>query len=529
MTTSRTDKAKKNAGAQRAELHRRIWTIADDVRGAVDGWDFKQYILGILFYRFISENMADHFNRDEWEAGFPDFDYAAISDEEADEQFRPGTVQSKGFFILPSQLFVNVARKAPHNENLNTELAEIFRAIESSALGYASEDDIKGLFEDVDMTSNRLGSTVADKNKRLTAILQGIAQIDFGAFQENEIDAFGDAYEYLISNYASNAGKSGGEFFTPQTVAKLLARLVIDGKTHINKVYDPTCGSGALLLQMKKQFDEHIIEEGFFGQEINPTNYNLARMNMFLHNIDYNKFSIRRGDTLIQPLHQDEKPFDAIVSNPPYGLKWIGDDDPTLINDERFAPAGKLAPKSKADYAFILHALSYLSGKGRAAIVCFPGIFYRKGAEKTIRQYLVDNNFVDCIIQLPENLFFGTSIATCILVMAKNKTENKILFIDASAEYQKETNNNVLSDANIDRILAAFRERKDEDYFVRYVDVADVADNDYNLSVSTYIDKKDTREPIDIVALNADIAATVARIDTLRAEIDTIVRELDHA
>lgn len=511
---------------QRSELHRKIWAIADDVRGAVDGWDFKQYILGILFYRFISENITEFFNYAEHEAGDLEFDYAKISDEEAEEDFRPNTVEDKGFFILPSQLFENIVKNAKDNENLNTDLANIFKEIEASAIGYPSEDDIKGLFEDVDTTSNRLGATVAEKNKRLTDILTGIGEINFEKFENNEIDAFGDSYEYLISNYASNAGKSGGEFFTPQTVSKLLARLVMDRKKNINKVYDPTCGSGSLLLQMKKQFDEHIIDDGFFGQEINMTNFNLARMNMFLHNVNYNDFSIKRGDTLLNPLHKDEKPFDAIVSNPPYSIKWIGDNDPTLINDERFAPAGKLAPKSYADYAFIMHSLSYLSSKGRAAIVCFPGIFYRKGAEKTIRQYLVDNNFIDCIIQLPENLFFGTSIATCILVMAKNKTENKILFIDASKEFKKETNNNILEEENIENIVEEFRNRKEKEYFSRYVDRTEIEENDYNLSVSTYVEKEDTREKIDIKVLNKQIEENVKKINELRASIDEIVREL---
>lgn len=516
-----------NESMQRAELHRKIWAIADDVRGAVDGWDFKQYILGILFYRFISENITEFFNKDEHEAGDLEFDYAKLSDKEAEEDFKPGTVESKGFFILPSQLFENVVKTARTNENLNKDLSEIFKSIEGSATGYDSEQDIKGLFEDVDTTSNRLGGTVKEKNKRLADILVGIASINFKDFKENEIDAFGDAYEYLISNYASNAGKSGGEFFTPQTVSKLLAKLVMDGKEKINKVYDPTCGSGSLLLQMKKQFEAHIIEEGFFGQEINMTNYNLARMNMFLHNINYNNFSIKRGDTLLNPLHNNDQPFDAIVSNPPYSIKWIGDGDPTLINDERFAPAGKLAPKSYADYAFIMHSLSYLSSKGRGAIVCFPGIFYRKGAEQTIRKYLVDNNRIDCVIALPENLFFGTSIATCILVLAKNKKESKVLFIDAGEEFKKETNNNILTDENIENILEEFRNREGKEYFSRYVDKEEIIENDYNLSVSTYVEKKDTREVIDIEKLNKEIEETVAKIDILRASINEIIKELN--
>ncbi|EMC47314.1 type I restriction-modification system DNA methylase [Streptococcus mutans SA38] len=525
---------------QRQELHQKIWAIADNVRGAVDGWDFKQYILGILFYRFISENMSDYFDRAEHEAGDPDFRYADLSDEEAEEDFKPDTVEEKGFFILPSQLFENIVKTASTNENLNTDLAKIFKKIEESAIGKDSEHAIKGLFDDVDTTSNRLGGSVKEKNKRLSDILTGIAELDFGTFEENDIDAFGDAYEYLISNYASNAGKSGGEFFTPQTVSKLLAQLVMVGKEHINKVYDPTCGSGSLLLQMKKQFETHILEEGFFGQEINMTNYNLARMNMFLHNINYNNFDIRRGDTLLNPQHLYERPFDAIVSNPPYSIKWIGDADPTLINDERFAPAGKLAPKSKADFAFIMHSLSHLSNKGRAAIVCFPGIFYRGGAEKTIRQYLIDNNFVEAVIALPDNLFYGTSIATYILVLAKNKSEDKTLFIDASSDekstvsgknkfYETVTNGKILNSKNIEAIVELFKNKKDVGYEAKLVDNNLIAEeNDYNLSVSTYVEKRDTREIINIDELNKEIAETVKKIDHLRSEIDKIVEELSH-
>ena len=515
--------------AERKELHRKIWAIADDVRGAVDGWDFKQYILGILFYRFISEHMADYFDHAEHEAGDLEFCYADLSDQEAEQDFKPGTVEAKGFFILPSQLFENVVKDASQNENLNEELANIFQDIEKSAIGFKSEDDIKGLFDNLDTRSNILGESVPEKNKRLSDILNGINSINFGNFQDNDIDAFGNAYEFLISNYASNAGKSGGEFFTPQTVSKLLARLVMVGKDKINKVYDPTCGSGSLLLQMKKQYEDHILEDGFFGQEINMTNYNLARMNMFLHNINYNNFDIKRGDTLLNPQHLEEKPFDAIVSNPPYSVKWVGDGDPTLINDDRFAPAGKLAPKSKADFAFIMHSLNHLSNKGRAAIVCFPGIFYRGGAEKTIRQYLVDNNFVEAVIALPDNLFFGTSIATTILVLAKNKLKNKTLFIDASKEFKKETNNNVLTDSNIEHIVELFTNYQSVDYKATLVDNDVIgSEQDYNLSVSTYVEQEDTREKIDIDVLNKEIAETVTKIGHLRAEIDKIVEELSH-
>ena len=512
--------------AQRQELHRKIWAIADDVRGAVDGWDFKQYILGILFYRFISENFKNYI-----EGGEPDINYEEVPEELITDDIKDDAVKTKGYFIYPSQLFSNVVKQARSNENLNTYLKDVFDAIESSAVGYDSEDDIKGLFDDVDTRSNRLGNTVTERNQRLADILEGIASLDFGNFEDNHIDLFGDAYEYLISNYASNAGKSGGEFFTPQNVSKLLAKIVMlgkDEKNKINKIYDPACGSGSLLLQAKKQFTEHIIEDGFYGQEINMTTYNLARMNMFLHNINYDKFSIERGNTLLDPKHKADQPFDAIVSNPPYSIKWIGSDDPTLINDDRFAPAGILAPKSKADFAFIMHSLSYLSSKGRAAIVTFPGIFYRGGAEQKIRKYLVDGNFVEAVIQLPDNLFFGTSIATCILVLAKNKTTTGTLFIDASREFKKETNNNVLTEDHIQNILDGFAKGEEKAHFVSLVPYEKIVENDYNLSVSTYVEKEDTREKIDIVQLNKDIAETVKKIDVLRAEIDKIVEELSH-
>ncbi len=507
---------------QRAELHRQIWAIANDVRGAVDGWDFKQYVLGALFYRFISENFASYI-----EAGDESINYAELPDSVITPEIKSDAVRTKGYFIYPSQLFANVARSANDNESLNTDLAAIFAAIESSAVGFDSEEDIKGLFADFDTTSNRLGNTVKNKNTRLAAVLKGVGSLDFGDFHGSEIDLFGDAYEFLISKYAANAGKSGGEFFTPQSVSRLIARLAMHKQTRVNKIYDPACGSGSLLLQARKHFHEHIIEDGFFGQEINHTTYNLARMNMFLHNINYDKFNIKHDDTLVSPHFGDDKPFDAIVSNPPYSVSWIGPDDPTLINDERFAPAGVLAPKSKADFAFVLHALSYLSSKGRAAIVCFPGIFYRGGAERKIRQYLVDNNYVETVISLAPNLFYGTSIAVNILVLSRSKTDTRTQFIDASNLYKKETNNNVLLDEHIETIVAAFDSKEDVEYLARSVEHQEVVDKDYNLSVSSYVEAKDDREVIDITVLNAEIAATVTKIDQLRSDIDAIVAEIE--
>lgn len=514
-----------SSAAQRAELQSQIWKIANDVRGSVDGWDFKQYVLGTLFYRFISENFASYI-----EAGDESFKYGELSDEIITKEIKDDAIKTKGYFIYPSQLFSTIAQTSNTNESLNTDLAAIFANIESSANGYPSELDIKGLFADFDTTSNRLGNTVKDKNSRLAAVIKGVEGLNFGEFEENHIDLFGDAYEFLISNYAANAGKSGGEFFTPQSVSKLIAKLAVHGQNTINKIYDPAAGSGSLLLQAKKQFDAHIIEDGFYGQEINHTTYNLARMNMFLHNINYDKFNMALGNTLLDPHFGDDKPFDAIVSNPPYSVKWIGSDDPTLINDDRFAPAGVLAPKSKADFAFVLHTLNYLSAKGRAAIVCFPGIFYRGGTEQKIRKYLIDNNYIETVISLAPNLFFGTSIAVNILVISKHKSNNKTQFIDASGVefYKKETNTNILTDEHIEQIIKMFDDKEDVEHITKSVEYNMIAENDYNLSVSSYVEAKDTREIIDINKLNKEITTTVSKIDKLRIEIDKIVAEIEN-
>lgn len=507
------------ASAQRALLHRSIWSIADDVRGVIDGWDFKQYVLGALFYRFISEDFARFV-----ENGDPDVDYKRIAKEEIDDEFYRNTLSEKGYFIYPEQLFANVVERARQDENLNITIEEIFSKIEQTGQGVTSGNPILGLFSDFDTRSPKLGNTVKERNKRLADIFQGVANLDFGALSDSDIDVFGDAYEYLISNYAANAGKSGGEFFTPQSVSKLLARLGMLGMERIDSVYDPACGSGSLLLQVKKHSGGKI--NRFVGQEINHTTYNLARMNMFLHEVNFERFNIYLGDTLTAP-HLERMPFDLVVSNPPYSIKWIGSDDPTLINDERFAPAGVLAPKSKGDFAFILHALHVLSAKGRAVIVCFPGIFYRTGAEKTIRQYLVDAGVIEAVIDLPDNLFFGTSIKVTLLVLSKRQKDRKIAFINASDCYKKETNNNALTDAHIDTILGYFEARQDAPHLVTLADIEAIRAQDYNLSVSTYVEAKDTRQAVDITALNADIAQTVRRIDALRAKIDAIVRKIE--
>jgi len=510
---------------QKQELFKSIWAIANELRGSVDGWDFKQYVLGMLFYRYISENITNYINALQHKNGDQSFDYAAFDDAQA-ETARAMIVEEKGFFILPSQLFCNVRKRAAKDENLNMTLAAAFKSIEASAIGTDSEDDMKGLFDDLDVNSSKLGSSVAKRNERLVKILDAVGDMNLGGPQDNKIDAFGDAYEFLMKMYAGNAGKSGGEYFTPQEVSELLARIATYGKQKVRKVYDPACGSGSLLMQVAKVIGKENVQQGFYGQEINQTTYNLCRINMFLHDINFNHFDIALGDTLLDPKHWDDEPFDAIVSNPPYSIKWKGDEDPVLINDERFAPAGVLAPKSKADLAFTMHMLSWLAADGAAAIVEFPGVLYRGGAEQKIRQYLVDNDYVDAVIQLPQNLFFGVSIATCIIVIRKNKRDNKVLFIDASNEFVHEGNKNKLSEENIRHILDLYTNREDVAHQAVLVPQRTIADNGFNLSVNSYVEQEDTREVIDIHALNAELKQIVARENELRAQIDELIAKL---
>ena len=512
---------------ERAELYRAIWNIANDLRGSVDGWDFKSYVLGILFYRYISENFASYINQSEQEDGNTDFDYALLADEEA-EGAREDLITEKGYFILPSMLFSNVQKEANRDsKDLNEKLEKVFQYIEHSAAGTESEADMAGLFADLDVNSSKLGNTVEDRNTKLVKLLNGIAGMKLSDYQNSQIDAFGDAYEYLMGMYASNAGKSGGEFFTPQEVSELLTRIAIGDKNEINKIYDPACGSGSLLLKAARILGRDKIRQGFFGQEINLTTYNLCRINMFLHDINYNKFDIALGDTLTKPAHWDDEPFEAIVSNPPYSIHWAGDDDATLVDDPRFSPAGVLAPKSKADLAFIMHSLAWLATDGTAAIVCFPGIMYRGGAEKKIRKYLIDNNYIDCIIQLPANLFYGTSIATCIMVLKKSKADNQVLFIDASKECIKVTNSNKLTPENIQHIYDVWKQRENQTYVAQLVKAEKIEEEDYNLSVSTYVEQEDTREKIDIKVLNQQIKEIVAKEQVLREEIDRIIADIE--
>lgn len=510
----------------RAELHKTIWKIANDLRGSVDGWDFKQYVLGTLFYRFISENLTNYLNEHQHKAGIKNFEYTKLTDKDA-KFGRKETVLEKGFFILPSELFVNVRADAKNDPNLNETLSRVFRNIEGSAVGSPSELDIKGLFDDMDVNSNKIGGTVIKRNELLVKLLDSVGELQLGNYADNSIDAFGDAYEYLMTMYASSAGKSGGEFFTPQEVSELLAKITVVGKKKVNRVYDPACGSGSLLLQFAKVLGKNNVTDGFFGQEINITTYNLCRINMFLHDINYEKFDIAHGDVLTDPVHWDDQQFDAIVSNPPYSIKWDGNDNPLMINDPRFSPAGVLAPKSKADLAFTMHILNWLSTNGTAAIVEFPGVMYRSGAERKIRKYLVDNNYVDTVIQLPPDLFFGTGIQTCILVLKKSKKDNKVLFINAEREFARFGNKNKLRPEDIEKVLAKYTDRKDEDFFSRHVDHTEIAENEYSLSVTGYVVAEDTREVVDITELNKSITKIVARQSELRHEIDKIVADLE--
>ena len=514
------------ATIEKEEVYKGIWKIANDLRGSVDGWDFKQYVLGMLFYRYLSENLTQYLNDFEGD----NFNYAELSDSDITEEIKEEIINVKGFFIYPSELFENIVKtinNKENEENLNEIIQNIFNKIELSAYGADSEDDIKSILSDIDVNSNKLGTTIKNRCENLKKLIIGIDSMNLKSYNSNSIDTFGDAYEYLISMYASNAGKSGGEFYTPQEVSKLLAKICIGNKTKIRKVYDPTCGSGSLLLQFPKLLGKENILEGIYGQEKNTTTYNLCRMNMFLHNINYSKFNIKNGDTLEENMHKIDKPFDVIVSNPPYSVKWKGDSEPTLINDPRFSPAGILAPKSKADLAFIMHIISMLSNDGIAAVVCFPGILYRGGAEAKIRKYLVENNFVDSIIQLPENLFYGTSISTCIMTLKKSKTDDKVLFVDASKEFIKATNNNKLTDENINNILDIFENRKEIDFKSTLISKDEIAKEKYNLSVSTYVEPEDTTEKIDIDILNKELKEIVEKENILRANIDKIIAEIE--
>ena len=532
--TSSTVKVAQHSAAsisanERAELHRTIWRIANDLRGSVDGWDFKQYVLGMMFYRFISENLTEYINQSEYEAGAEGFDYAQMDDSEIDLDIAQEIVKERGFFLFPSQLFENVYAQARTDENLNETLEEVFQEVEKSTKGTQSERNFAGLFDDFDVNSKKfLGSSIQTRNSVLFNVMKAIAEMNLGfSYHDHSNDTFGDAYEYLMGMYAANAGKSGGEYYTPQEVSELLAHIAIDGKTQVGRVYDPACGSGALLLKFAKHLGIENVKE-FLGQEKNPTTYNLCRINMLLHSVPFDKFDIAFGNTLTSPQHRDFEPFEAVVSNPPYSTKWEGDSNPLLINDDRYAPAGVLAPKARSDLAFTMHILSSLSEDGTAAIVEYPGVLYRGGAERKIREYLLRNNYVDAVIQLPPDLFFGTTIGTCIIVLKKGtRRDTSVLFVDASAEFERVGNKNRLLESHREKIYQTLRARENVQYFAQLVKNETLLEQDANLSVSSWVEAEDTREQINIDELNAQIEQIVARQTELRTQIDAIVAGLE--
>ena len=464
----------------RASIYKSIWDTCNALRGAVDGWEFKNYVLGAMFYRYLSEHM--------------------------------------GTKVLPaSELFANVEAGADSNPELAETLRDVFLHIEQADAAF------KGLLNDFDFESSKLGSNPARRNERLARLLHGVAGMELSS--DGSIDAFGDAYEYLMTMYASSAGKSGGEFFTPLEVSELLAKVGTIGRENVRKVYDPSCGSGSLLLSARRVLGE--TEASFYGQDINATTYNLCRINMMLHGVPFDRFSIACEDTLTAPQHWQDQPFDLIVSNPPYSVRWAGTDRAELTKDPRFAPAGVLAPKSKADMAFLMHCIAWLAPHGTAAIVCFPGILYRGGAELTIRKHLIEHNYVDGIIQLPSNLFFNTSISTVIVVLKKDKPDTDVLFIDASKEFVSQKKQNVLSADNIQRIVSLHAERKEVPHVAHVAELSEVRGNDWNLSVFSYIQPEETREKIDIVKLNAEIKELEARNQKAREKLDALVEEIE--
>lgn len=510
---------------EKQELYRTIWNIANKLRSNIVGWDFKNYVLGFLFYRYISENIQKYFNNIEHDKKNLKFEYANLDDQTAN-QFRIKTIEQKGFFILPSELFVNVLKKIENKKiakTVNVILNQVFYNIENSAKNFSSESSVKNLFADIDLKSKKLGNDTYKRNNQIINILKAINNMKINDYQNNLIDTFGDAYEYLINMYCSNAGKSGGEFFTPQEVSELLARLTLKNKKKINKVYDPAAGSGSLLLKFVKILGKKNILDGIYGQEINLTAYNLCRINMFLHDISWKNFDIKLGDTLTDPKNDPKIKFDVIVSNPPYSIKWIGDNNSKLINDPRFKKAGVLAPKAKADLAFVLHSLYYLDNNGIGAIVLYPGVLYRRGIEQKIRKYLVNNNYVDAVIELPKNLFFGTTISTAILIIKKNKKTKNVFFFDASNYFVKANKKNKLTFQNLNDIIDIFFSQKNITSISCTVNINKIKANNYDLSVFNYVKKSDKISNINIKKLNAEIATLVNEQQLIRNKINKII------
>lgn len=471
--------------SEKRTIQKIMWDLLTELRGQIDGWDFKNYSLTMIFYKFLSENFEQYINNNEKESGDENFKYSEITNAEAEEDFKSSLLEYPGYFIKPSELFCNIHKNANTNENLNVSIKDAFNNIQASTIGTEAEENIKGIFDDFDVSTSKLGKDVKEKNETLRKLVNCIATLSFGSAHSGLVsDTFGDMYEYLMGMYAKNAGKSGGEYFTPPEVSTLLSRIVMIGKKEVKNIYDPTCGSGSLLLKGAKVIGAKNIKKGFYGQELNNTTYNLCRENMMLHNIQPDQMDIKNGNTLANPMHRSEK-FEIIVSNPPYSTKW--ETDALTINDERFAPAGVLAPSTKADYAFLQHVIYQLAPNGVAGIVLPHGILFRGGTEGTIRKHFIDNNYIETIISLPANLFYGTGIPTIIMVFKKERQNSDILFIDASKCFEKDKNQNVLRDADIEKIYDAVLNRKDVENFARLVNKDEIIRNEYNLNIPRYI------------------------------------------
>ena len=507
-------------------LEQQLWNIANELRGKMDADEFRDYILGFIFYKYLSEKIENFTNELLKVDGitFTSLDSNNPEHEEILNSLKDDCVQQLGYFLKPNELFSAMAKKGNSDNNnfILDDLTQVLRHIESSTMGTESEDDFEHLFEDLDLTSTKLGRTEEAKNKLIAKVLYHLDNINF-ELKNHDRDVLGDAYEYLIGQFAAGAGKKAGEFYTPQEVSKILAKLVTVGKSRLKSVYDATCGSGSLLLRVAKEVED---VSNFYGQELNRTTYNLARMNMIMHDVHYRKFDIKQEDTLEHPQHLEHR-FEAIVANPPFSANWSA--NPLHLNDDRFSQYGKLAPSSKADFAFIQHMIYHLDDNGTMAIVLPHGVLFRGGAEGHIRQYLIeDRNYLDAVIGLPSNIFYGTSIPTCILVFKKcREHSDNILFIDASNDYEKAKNQNYLTNENIEKIIDTYANRKEIEKYSHLSSLDEIKENDYNLNIPRYVDTFEEEETIDLEKVSSELKALEIEMKTTDETIASFCRELN--